>query len=59
MDDEVDDDQIWKMFEALKIEIPPEEIEIVKSVLDKFAMMSEDSSQAQIDLRLTLMALPH
>ena len=34
------------MFEALNIDIPKEEIEIVKRVLDKFAMTSEDSSQA-------------
>ena len=62
-DDKIEDDQetedIWKMLETLNIEIPRDEIEIVKNLLFRFSMTSEQSSAQQLDLRLTLMALPH
>lgn len=53
------EDEIWKMLEAVNIDIPRDEIEIVKHLLSRFSMTSEQSSAEQIDLRLTLMALPH
>ncbi len=57
----VDDreEEIQKMLEQLNIEIPRDEVEIVKNLLIRFSMTSEQSSAQQIDLRLTLMALPH
>ena len=47
-DDKIEDDQetedIWKMLETLNIEIPRDEIEIVKNLLFRFSMTSEQSS---------------
>lgn len=46
------------MLDALNIDIPRDEVEIVKNLLFRFSMTSEQSSAQQVDLRLTLMALP-
>lgn len=53
------EDEIWNMMEKMDIDIPPDEREIVHSLLTRFSMTSEQSSAQQVDLRLTLMALPH
>lgn len=38
------EDEIWKMLEAVNIEIPHDEVEIVKHLLSRFSMTSEQSS---------------
>ena len=47
-DDKIDTDEIgedvWKMLDALNIEIPKDEVEIVKNLLFRFSMTSEQSS---------------